>query len=157
MTASAIVLAIVRFACWEAALFLAAIRLVRLLGWEQRTIEFWLAALAIQVTLESSIAAAFSFAGVNSQPAYWIAAAVCWSGACMGRTPWSAPAPLDPPSPSDNHFDQRNRGWVVRLPYALIALLLVPLVLLSFKPVEEIDSINYLHYQIGRASCRERV
>src|ERR1039457_5001166 len=85
MTASAIVLAIVRFACWEGGLFLAAMRLARWVGWEQRTVKFCKPVVAIQVTLEPSIAAAFSFAGVNSQPAYWIAAAVCLTGALVGQ------------------------------------------------------------------------
>ena len=35
-----------------------------------------------------------------------------------------------------------------RLHFALLAALAVPLVCLSFHPVEEIDSINYLHYLI---------
>ena len=151
MTASAIVLAIVRFACWEAALYLAAMRLARLVGWEQRTVEFWLAVLAIQVTLEASIAAAFSFAGVNSQPAYWIAAAVCLTGALVGQVTGLTRLKSFvrrtvsgiPPTAS-----LLSRGQVGDLAHGLIATLLVPLVLLSFKPVEEIDSINYLHYLI---------
>src|ERR1039457_5465501 len=126
-------------------------RLARLVGWEQRTVEFWLAVLAIQVTLEASIAAAFTFAGVNSQPAYWIAAAVCLTGAVVGQLT---------DLPRLKSFVRRtvsgipptasllSRGQIGDLPHGLIAALLVPLVLLSFKPVEEIDSINYLHYLI---------
>ena len=56
-----------------------------------------------------------------------------------GRAGPGGPARHGPGGPP--HF----RLWQ---PYALIAALLVPLVLLAFKPVEEIDSINYLHYLI---------
>jgi hypothetical protein len=165
MTASAIFWATVRFVCWEAALFAVAIRIARLVGWRTGpwTVEFWLAVVAIQVTLESSIAAAFSFAGVNSQAAYWIAAGLCLAGAFVGRTPWSAPDPLVRLFLRSEQEDQgvgRGPGGPPHsrlrlvLPYALIAALLVPLVLLSFKPVEEIDSINYLHYLIEWLSNR---
>ena len=86
--------------------------------------------LAIEVTLEASLAGLFSFAGANSVIAYWIVAAVCLAGG--GFAP-AATLPAQFPS----------------LPHAaLIAALLVPLIFLSFKPVEEIDSINYLHYLI---------
>jgi hypothetical protein len=152
MTPGAIFLAIVRFAGWEAALFAAAIRLARLAGWRgPRTVEFWLAVLAIQVTLESSFAAVFSFAGVNSQPAYWVAGAVCLVVALVGRTGVpsgpSARVPLDPLLRSDA-ADKSDWNAGRRWSYAYVAALAVPLIPLSFKPVEEIDSINYLHYLI---------
>ena len=136
MAAGAIVWAVVRFACWESALFAVAIRLARLAGWQREkgepavcVAEFWLAVLAIQVTLESSIAGVLSFARLNSMFAYWIAAAVCIAGSVTIR---------------------RRQEWP-RLafgPHHIIGAFVVPLFLLAFKPVEEIDSINYLHYLI---------
>ena len=134
MSAVTIFLAVVRFACWETALFAAAMRLARLIGWreDQPTEERWLAVLAIQVTLESSFAALFSFTRMNSATAYWITAAVC--AACALALPgW-------------NKHNVPAQGRQIAGP--IIAALVLPLVLLSFKPVEEIDSINYLHYLI---------
>src|SRR5947209_297076 len=107
--------AILRFVCWEAALFAASIRLARLLRW--RTPEWWLGVLAIEVTLESSFAALFSFTGWNSRWAYWIVAVVCaLAGITRGKTWLRTPRfPIPPP---------------------VFAALFTPLVLLSFKPVE---------------------
>ncbi len=123
--------ALLEFTCWEAALFAAAIVLAGKTG--RRGAERWLLVLAIELTLESSLAALFSFTGINSRAAYWGAAAVCAAGAYL--------------------FRSRRPAW--RLPRRLVrgaavvpAALLAPLVLLSFHPVEEIDSINYLHYLI---------
>ncbi len=140
MTAAAIALAALRFAVWELALFAAAMRLARLLGWRegQRPEERWLAILAIQLTLESSFAALFSFTGTNSPAAYWLVAA-----ALLGGTGFS----LSKASPGLAGFSLSKAPQ--RLPhFPFFAALLVPLIFLSFKPVEEIDSINYLHYLI---------
>ena len=122
------ILAILRFMAWEAALFAAAARLARAAGWCRGpwAEEDWLGVIAIQVTLESSFAALFSFAGVNSPVAYWAGAALC---AAFGARPLAVRLARFP-----------------SLPY--LAAAAAPLVLLSFKPVEEIDSINYLHYLI---------
>ncbi len=127
MDASAILIATLQFICWEAALFAAAFAIARAIGF--RGIEQWLGALAIEITLESSVAAAFSFARVNSVPLYWIAAAVCAAAAVR----W-ARLPKCPPA----------GRWMP----AAIAALALPLILLAFRPVEEIDSINYLHFLI---------
>ena len=154
MNAGAILLAIVRFACWEAALLAASIRLARLIGWrdDRRTAELWLAVLAIQLTLESSFAAIFSFAGVNSQPTYWVAAGVCLLVGIVGQVNDLPRFVKRSGSGGPPTADQPSGGQVGDLPhkllYALIAALVAPLVLVSFKPVEEIDSINYLHYLI---------
>ncbi len=127
MDPSAILLATVRFVCWEGALFWAALAIARAVGFRDE--EQWLGALAIEITLESSLAAAFSFARVNSPPLYWIAAAVCAAAALRRvKLPKAAAA----------------GRW---MPAAMAALAL-PLILLAFRPVEEIDSINYLHYLI---------
>ena len=131
MSLAAILFATLRFALWEAALFAFAIRLARLLGWRVLDVEGWLAALAIEVTLESSLAGLFSFTHTNSEAGYWIAAAVCAAAAWV-RLPGRSPQP----------------GGAGRNAAPLVAALLVPLVFLSFRPVEEIDSINYLHYLI---------
>ena len=68
MSASAILLALARFVIWETALFAAAIRIAEWLGWRTgvRREERWLAVLAIEVTLEASLAGLFSFARWNS-------------------------------------------------------------------------------------------
>ncbi|HLK68470.1 MAG TPA: hypothetical protein VKU19_33790 [Bryobacteraceae bacterium] len=136
MPASAMLLAVARFACWEAALFWAALKLAGKWSTPISAPQYWLTALAIQVTLESSIAAAFSYAHWNSQAAYWIAAAVCVVAT------WGMPLRLP--------IWAKGRNF----PAALIAALTVPLALLSFKPVEEIDSINYLHFLIEWLSNR---
>ncbi len=104
-------------------MFGASLRLARLIPW-RAVEEQWLAVLAIDITLESSIAAVLSFAGWNSPGAYWIVCALAllaWIGLKKPTQP-IAPVPQ--------------------------VALLAPLFLLAFKPVEEIDSINYLHYLI---------
>lgn len=132
-------LALLLFACWEAAMFAAAVAIVGRLG--RSAEERCLLVLAVEVTLESSCAALFSFTGTNSRAAYWIAAAACVAIAfalpSTRRTLRSFPATL-------------GRLHLFRAPYvvALAGALLVPLVLLSFHPIDEIDSINYLHYLI---------
>lgn len=154
MNASAILLAILRFACWEAVLFAASVLIAGLIGWRNNRppAERCLAVLAIEVTLESSCAAIFSFAGLNSPPAYWIAA-------CLVAGPVSYLATKDRLSkpPVQMQPAVRRTGpqkFSSNRAAALIAALLAPLVLLSFKPVEEIDSINYLHYLIEWLSNR---
>ena len=131
MSAAAISLALARFVVWEAAMFAASMQIAWLAGWRdsERPVERWLAVLAIEVTLEASLAGLFSFAAANSAIAYWAVAALCLAAATL--------------------FRRRSPGRLPSLPHAaLIAALLVPLIFLSFKPVEEIDSINYLHYLI---------
>ncbi len=127
MDAPAILIATLRFVCWEAALFAAAFAIARAIGF--RGAEQWLGALAIEITLESSLAAVFSFARVNSVPLYWVAAAVC----AVAAVRWARLPELF-----------AGGRW---MPAAMAALTL-PLILLAFRPVEEIDSINYLHYLI---------
>jgi hypothetical protein len=122
-----LVLAILKFVAWEGALFGASIRLARLAGFKGE--ERWLAALAIEVTLESSVAAVFSFAGWNAAWVYW---AVALGFAACGPLP----------------FRERFRATTAIERSAFFAALLAPLIFLSFRPVEEIDSINYLHYLI---------
>src|SRR5581483_10587132 len=119
-------LAVLEFLCWEAALFSAAVALARRLG--RSAVERCLLALAIEVALESSIAGLFSFTGMNSRGAYWIAAAVC---AAYGWRSFGRVRPV-----------RSSYGFLA------IAALVTPLVLLAFHPVDEIDSINYLHYLI---------
>ena len=131
MTAALILAALAKFIVWEAALFAASVRLARLVGWgkDHDPAEWWLAVIAIDVTLESTGAALFSFARWNSILAYAVVAVLL---ALWGRPPGLRGTP-------------RSRS---SLPYStlMLAALLAPLILLSFKPVEEIDSINYLHY-----------
>src|SRR5690242_11560093 len=131
MSASAILLALARFVIWETALFAAAIRIAEWLGWSgpDRREERWLAVLAIEVTLEASFAGLFSFIRWNSPVVYWLSAALCL--AISIRHP-------------------RSHKWqaVGVKQTAVMAALLTPLIFLAFKPVEEIDSINYLHYLI---------
>ncbi|HWC98517.1 MAG TPA: hypothetical protein VG456_17275 [Candidatus Sulfopaludibacter sp.] len=113
-------LALLQFVCFQAALFAAATALVG------RRPAALLLVLAVELTLESSLAALFSFTHANSPVAYWIAALVCAVAAAASgrlRLPTIKVAPL-------------------------VAALLAPLALLAFHPVDEIDSINYLHYLI---------
>lgn len=129
-------IALLRFACLEAALFAAAIALVGRLG--KNAEERLLLILAVEVTLESSLAGLFSFTRTNSAAGYWIAAAACAIGALAGRRALR------------EFFKTIANLHLFRARYALplLAALLAPLVLLAFHPVDEIDSINYLHYLI---------
>ncbi len=121
MSAAIIAVAAAKFAAFEGAVFLASARLSRRFGGDR-----WPALLAIDIALEASIAQALSFARLNSAVAYWIAAAAL---ALYGRWP-------------DLKWPAATRTA------AIIAALAVPLALVGFRPVEEIDSINYLHYLI---------
>ena len=140
MGAAVIFCSILRFAAWEAALFAASIRLARAAGRRSRRAEQeWLLVLAIQIALESSFAALASFTRANSAAAYWIAAGACALAAVAvpgGRDAFSRAAAAI------------GRLEIFEYPKtaALMAALCAPLVLLSFRPVEEIDSLNYLHY-----------
>jgi hypothetical protein len=127
MGAAAISLAILKFIFWEAATLAAAVWLVRKL--DVAGAERWLLIVAAQVTIESSIAALFSFTGVNSAGLYLGAALACIALA----QPWRFKLAWPRPTP---------------LAAAFGAALAVPLVVLSFRPTQEIDSINYLHYLI---------
>lgn len=132
MTAAAIAL----FAAWEVCLFAASLALAWRFGWgNDVSEERWLAVLAIEVTLESSIAAIFSFTRINSPAAYWAVAAACAAFAGLAGRPAFA-------------FHAKPPESVARWHFAALAALALPLVCLSFHPVEEIDSINYLHYLI---------
>jgi hypothetical protein len=131
--------ALLQFTFWEAALFLAAIAIAGELG--RSAEERCLLILAIEVTLESSVAALFSFTGTNSPAAYWMAAAVCAAAALAAPTGRRALRGFP---------NTIGRLHLFRARYALAILgaLVTPLLLLSFHPVDEIDSINYLHYLI---------
>jgi hypothetical protein len=142
LAAADIILAILRFAGWQAALFAASIPLARGLGFGRfrRSEEQFLAVLAIEVTLEASFAGLFSFLGITSRLAYW-AAAVCLLAAAGTRAGRE----------TLRQFARTlTRLEIFRYPRTagIVAGLLVPLFFLSFRPVEEIDSINYLHYLI---------
>ncbi len=121
MNAAHILLAVLQFSAFEAAVFLASARLARSFG-----VDRWLAILAIDIALEASVAQALSFGRVNSAAAYWAIAAAL---AIYGRRP-----ELKWPSATRTA--------------AAMAALTAPLVLLAFRPVDEIDSINYLHHLI---------
>jgi hypothetical protein len=123
------------FAAWEACVFGASARIAQRAMGKARAAEFWLAVLAIDMGLEASIAAALSFAHWNSAWAYGLVAA-----ALAGLALWGG---LRLP---------RWEGWRAKAPaplvWPLLAALAVPVILTGFRPVEEIDSINYLHYLI---------
>lgn len=123
--------ALAEFAVWEAAMLWASARLAR--RWiKAEGADWWLAALGIDVAFEAGAAAAFSFLHWNSGGAYWgLAAVAAITAFAIGR---SAGLP---------------RIWKsAPLTAALLAALAVPVILTGFRPVEEIDSINYLHYLI---------
>jgi hypothetical protein len=115
------ILAIARFAAFETAVFSAAARLARPFGPDR-----WLALLAFDIAIESTVAGALSFAHLNSPAAYWCIAIAL---AIYGRWP-----------------ELKWPSWTVTA--AAIAALAAPLILLAFRPVDEIDSVNYLHYLI---------
>jgi hypothetical protein len=113
--------ATLKFAVFEAAVLGASIRASKGFGTDR-----WLAILAIDIVIEGSIAQALSFTGLNSAVAYW---AIAVALALYGRRPeiqWPAAGKTA----------------------ALIAGLAVPMALVAFRPVDEIDSVNYLHYLI---------
>jgi hypothetical protein len=132
MAASGIILAALRFALWEAAFAAFSYYAARRAGWRGSTAEVWLGALAFDVALESSAAGLLSFTGANSETAYWCAAAAAALGAWWLRR--RAPEPVLAATPA-------LWRWA-----PLGAALATPLLLLSFRPVEEIDSVNYLHF-----------
>jgi len=134
--------AILKFLLWEIAVGMAALRLARAVGW--RGVDFWLGTLAMQVTLESSFAALLSFTGLNSPAAYWMVAFLCGSTGIPACVVWC----------KENHTGTNARatgkhaGAANRKSIVSIVCLTAPLLWLAFRPVEEIDSINYLHYLI---------
>jgi hypothetical protein len=143
MTFAAVSLAILRFCCWEASLFAVSIVLARALPWSgaRRVEEKILTVLGIEIALESSFAALFSFTHTNGAPAYWIATAMCALAAvatARGREALTRAC------------NGLRAAEIFHYPRtaALFAGLLAPLIFLSFRPVQEADSINYLHYLI---------
>ncbi len=129
MTPGAIFLVLLRFVLWETALFAAARWIAEIVGFGKRNpISKFLAVLCCQVTLEASAGGMLSFARMNSALGYLVIAAVCAVSLHRVRLGHGA----------------LGRAW----PFAVAAALAVPLFLLSFRPIEEIDSINYLHYLI---------
>jgi hypothetical protein len=129
MSPAGVLLSLLRFLLWEVALFAAALWLVELAGFGKRGgVSKVLAALSIEITLEASAGGLLSFTRSNSSLGYLIIAGLCAVSlrrVRLPRTPLSA-------------------AWAA----GLAAALLVPLLMLAFRPVEEIDSINYLHYLI---------
>lgn len=133
---TAVLLATARFAAFEAAVLAAAARLARPFGPDR-----WLALLAFDIAIESTIAGALSFAHLNSPAAYWLAAIAL---AVYG---WRAPVQVEPKH--SNVFSGLTTTLRFNLTRtAAMAALAAPLVLLAFRPVDEIDSVNYLHYLI---------
>jgi hypothetical protein len=122
------------FAGWEAGVFFASARVARRVMGKAGAAEFWLAVLAIDVGLEASIAAGLSFAHANSP---WVYGAIA-----VGLALWGKRFRL--PTPTGDWQSKAPAPLTV----ALIAALAVPVILTGFRPVEEIDSINYLHYLI---------
>jgi hypothetical protein len=143
MTFATACIAILRFSGWEIALFAASIVLARAvgLGGARRVEEKILGVLAIEIVLESSFAALFSFTGTNGPSVYWMAAALCLLGAVATRGGREALA---------RAASGLRTAEILRYPRAAAcaAGLLTPLILLSFRPVQESDSLNYLHYLI---------
>ncbi len=137
-----IVVATLKFATWEAALFAAAIPLARAVGVDRfrRAEEQLLAILGLEIVLEATFAGNLSFIKANFEVYYWIFAAVC---ALFGV--WRR----------GDFFLARLEIFRYPRTLAVLAALTVPLILLSFKPVEEIDSINYLHYLIEWMANRD--
>ena len=139
MSAAAVVSAALLFAAWQAAIFAVSIPIARALGFARSRIEEQvLAVIAIEITIEASLAGLFSFLGINSSAAYWVAAAAAAVTALVLRDS------LRQFARALRRFEPFRRPRM----FGIMAALLAPLVFLSFRPVEEIDSINYLHYLI---------
>jgi len=132
MTPAAILLATAKFALWEAACAAFSFAAARACL-PASALESWLLFLSFEITVESTVAAVFSFSRSNSAPAYWLAAAALALAALAQRR--RLQLPKLPPV---------RRWW----PVPLAAAVALPLVLASFHPVREIDSVNYLHYLI---------
>jgi hypothetical protein len=134
MLMPSILLALVRFVAWESCMFSASFRLARVAGFSEddkaSPAERWLAVLALDVVLESSIATFLSLAHANSVMAYWVAAlALLVLAQALPR-------------------DSRPFPPARRLFLPLLAVAFVPAILGAFRPIQEIDSVNYLHYLI---------
>lgn len=129
MTAASVLTASAKFALWEGALGAAAASIFGV----ELTAEAWLLLVCAEIALESSVAAAFSFARANSAAGYWCVAAACAVVALARRRRLRAA--------------KTTATWS-RWMLPVSAALAVPLLLAAFHPVHEIDSVNYLHYLI---------
>jgi hypothetical protein len=140
LAASDILTATLQFAVWQFAFLAASIPLARALGFGRfrRAEEQLLAVLALDVTLEASCAGLFSFLGINGTTLYWAAVAFCLLASIPARATLR------------QFWRTLSRLEIFRYPRTSgVGLsLLVPLFFLAFRPVEEIDSVNYLHYLI---------
>jgi hypothetical protein len=125
---------------WEFAVLAAALRVAWLFGWRRGAGEMLLAVAALDVTIGSCAAAALTFSGLNSPAAYLVVAlGLLLAGA--GREPWASLL--------------RTSGTADRsvLPALLLAPF-VPALLLAWRPVQDVDSLNYLHYLLEYAANR---
>lgn len=129
---------------WEFALFAFSCRAAWrwTAGRARDAEEFLLAALCADIALGCSIASAVSYLRLNGGPAYAVAAAALLLLSRPRRFPLYA----------------RRLGDVAvfRHPFlsAGLAAAFVPALILSLRPVQEIDSMNYLHYVLEWSANR---
>ncbi len=134
--------ALLAFACWEAVLFAAAIALVGTLG--RSAEERCLLILGVEITLESSLAGLFSCSRARIRPRltgsrHFSSPDLPSLSGPREEVPLQAfPATLGPPSPLPCPLCVAARRRVIG-PAGAARL---------SHPVDEIDSINYLHYLI---------
>jgi hypothetical protein len=132
--------AILLFAGWELAVGAAAAQLVYLLGWNRKDEpspeQAFAAWLALDIAIACAMASLFSFARFNHRVVYALA------GAALALAGFAFPRAL-------RGFVASLRRLAIfddRLTLAGILALWTPVVCLSFRPVGEIDSLNYLHF-----------
>ncbi len=106
---------------WEIAVLAAALRLTRP---RESPVETLAVVASLDILLGSGIAGALSFARLNSAASYLVIAVLLLAAAL-----WRGLPGLKLPS---------------RWPLAIAPFL--PLALLSFRPIQDVDSLNYLHY-----------
>ncbi len=125
---------------WELGVFLAALRLLRVVGVTRDTApsgaEFFACVAAADIVVASTLATAFSFARVN-HPAVYVGTAAVLIVVCLVRTGRF-------PTRGRNGIEPPQRPWLL----AGLAALFVPLVIVAFRPVQEVDSLNYLHFLV---------
>ena len=137
------------FLFWESALLLAAGRLIALInagrGAKCSAEEYFALVLSADMVLESLAGTTLSFASANSPAAYLVIAAILL---LFGARPdvfaalWSRWREL--------------QVWRFRLTAAVLCAAVVPVFFLTLKPIDEVDSANYLHFLLewraGRAT-----
>jgi hypothetical protein len=128
------------FAGWEVAVGASAAQLVYLLGWNRKDepspAQAFAAWLALDILVACAIASLFSFARFNYRAVYALV------GAGLAVAGFAFPRALGGFVASLRRLALFDDRWTL----AGILALWIPVFCLSFRPVGEIDSLNYLHF-----------